>query len=89
MPVFSHITLEGTLSLVGFQMNPPLCEALGNFLSSNRHVSSPFMIRKLVLDDNMLKDADFANILKGLVDQHRIEYLCYSNNNEIGPLSLV
>jgi len=70
-------------------MNPPLCEALGNFLSSNRHVSSPFMIRKLVLDDNMLKDADFANILKGLVDQHRIEYLCYSNNNEIGPLSLV
>ena len=67
MPVFTHITLEGTLSLVGFKLNPPLCAALGDFLASNQHVSSPFIIRKLVLDDNMLKDADFANILKGLV----------------------
>ena len=29
MPVFTNMSEEGTLALVGFKLNPPLCDALG------------------------------------------------------------
>ena len=54
IPVFCHITVHGHLSLVGYKLNPAVCEALGEFLAANNHLQSPYTVDKLVLDDNML-----------------------------------
>ena len=32
LPIFAQITIEGTLSLIGYRMSAPICEAFGDFL---------------------------------------------------------
>lgn len=66
LPTMTQISEDGTLSLIGYKMNAGLCAALGDFLEKNTDLSSPFIVRNLILDDNSICDSDFANILRGI-----------------------
>jgi hypothetical protein len=78
LPVMTHISQEGVLSLVGYKMNSGVSIALGEFLGGNVQDNSPFLVHDLCLDDCNLSDFDFASILKGLLKQNRLEHLSYA-----------
>lgn len=66
LPIFSHIKNNG-LSLIGYYLNSGVCKAIGGYLAeSNWRINKKFIIHELVLDDNHLKDEDFAEIISGL-----------------------
>jgi len=71
------------LSLVGYKLNSGLCQNLGAFLGKHTTANDPYLVRKLILDDNLMKDADLAALLKGISAQKRLESLSYSHN-ELG-----
>jgi len=87
LPTMTHISEDGTLSLTGYKVNSGLCSALGDFLGKNKHQTSPFIVRNLILDDNGISDADFANILRGILHQGKLVSISYSQN-DFGALSL-
>jgi hypothetical protein len=74
--------------LSNYRLSSGLCDALGPYF---RHcVNRPdrrFMLRKLVLGSNNMRDRDFAALLEGLKHQKTLQVLEYSNN-ELGPLSI-
>jgi hypothetical protein len=43
-----------------------VCESLGVFLNDHASFDSVYTIKKLILDDNCIKDADFAKLLFGI-----------------------
>jgi len=72
---------------VGYKLNSGLCPNLGAFLAKHTTRQNPYLVRKLILDDNFMKDADFASLLTGISAQKRLESLSYSQN-ELGSLGL-
>lgn len=74
--------------LVNYRLNTGLCESLGQYLQSSvRRLNQDFMLQRLVLDNNNLKDAELAAILNGLKPQKTLRSLVYANN-EMGGKSV-
>jgi len=63
---------------VGYKLNTGLCQNLGTFLEKHTTANDPFIVRKLILDDNFMKDGDLASLLKGISAQRKLESLSYS-----------
>ena len=74
--------------MVNYELNSGLCKALSNYLDeSNYRINQNFIIQNLHLDSNNLKDEDFAEIIKGIIEQGRLKTLFYANN-ELGMESV-
>ena len=72
MPIFSKVK-NNELALTGYHLNSGLSKALGAyFAGSNWRINKRFIIKDLLLDNNNLKDEDFAEIMAGLSIQGQL-----------------
>ena len=92
IPFFSKI-VNNELRLKSIFIGPAQAKALSNFLIKaddrkyNKFAESrEMLIKQLFLDDCGLKDESFAEILKSLIKQKKVESISYINN-EFGPKS--
>jgi len=66
LPVFARIS-NRTLVLANYALTHGVCQALGTYLhQSVRRLNQSFVLKRIVLDQNNLSDADFAALLSGL-----------------------
>lgn len=71
LPVMTHIGKDGQLALIGYLLDPQVCQAMKEFLQANVDVS-PFVVKSLILSDNSLKDSGFAQIIEGITEQRAL-----------------
>jgi hypothetical protein len=74
LPIVNKI-FEGVLYLDDYKLNFGLCKALGNVLDDLGD-----SIYKLDLRNNGITDSDFAEVIKGALQNPHIKSICFRNN---------
>ena len=74
LPIINKI-FEGVLYLDDYKLNFGLCKALGNVLDDLGD-----SIYKLDLRNNGITDSDFAEVIKGALQNPHIKSICLRNN---------
>ncbi len=81
LPIVNKI-YDGVLSLDDYKLNYGLCKALGNVLDDLGD-----SLYKIDFRNNGITDSDFAEILKGSIQNPNIKSICL-RNNEFKEVSL-
>ncbi len=74
LPIINKI-FDGVLYLDDYKLNYGLCKALGNVLDDLTD-----SIYKIELRNNGIADSDFAEVIKGAIQNPHVKSLCLRNN---------